>query len=641
MAWNAGLIGPYLSIASYGGTPLRVMAGPGTGKTFALMRRVSRLLETGTPPSSILVVSFTRTAANDLICHLKSLGSPGADQVVASTLHSLSFALLRKNAVFQATNKVPRPLVNFEVDSMISDLAGNFGGKTSVKTFLRAFEAYWATLQHHQPGWPQDPTQQSFHRELMHWLAYHKAMLIGELVPLALDYILQNPASPHVPTYLHTLVDEYQDLNRADQALIDALAQNGTLTVAGDEDQSIYTGLRHARPESIAQFHQTHANTHDDPLYECKRCPSLPIQMANALILHNHPQRPSTICSAPGCGVGEVYIVQHNSVQDEVTATAAFLDWYLASRNDVKPGDTLVLSTRRLIGYAIRDELVRLGRNAQSFFAEECLEKLSARAGYCLLTLLARPGDRPALRSWLGLGHNDWRSSAYQRIWQAAENAGLSPRELLDRVATGAMSAPAHTADIIQGYKELLTTITPMAGVSGAPLIDLLWPPGDADCADVRGIALTIAASVQSPADMLDELVTTITQPELPSDRDDVIKVMSLHKSKGLTAKCVVVVGCVAGALPTVRSGLSSSAQRESIEEQRRLFYVSITRTRQILVLSSAASAPYRDAMQMGLTVARHLGPNAVLQASPFMSELGVHAPLALSGNQWRSQLGF
>lgn len=648
MAWNTGLTGPHLNIASYPGTPLRVMAGPGTGKTFAIMRRVSRLLETGIQPSSILVVSFTRTAANDLVSQLKSLGSPGAGQVMASTLHSLSFALLRKNAVFQATGRVPRPLMDFEVDVMITDLARSFGGKTNTRDLLRAFEAYWATLQHHQPGWPQDPVQQAFHRALIHWLTYHKAMLIGELVPRALDYILQNPATPHVPIYAHTLVDEYQDLNRADQALIDALARQGTLTVVGDEDQSIYTGLRHARPEGIVQFHQTHANTHDEPLHECKRCPSQPIQMANALILHNHPQRPSTICSAPGCGAGEVYIVQHNSVQDEVTSTAAFIDWYLANRGNVTQEDTLVLSTRRLIGYAIRDELVRLGRSAQSFFAEECLEKPSARAGYCLLTLLARPDDHPALRSWLGLGHIDFRSSAYQRIQETAEAARISPRELLDKITTGSLSVPAHTTsvpahttDLVQRYQGLSAAMTPLAGASGTALVDMLWPPGDPDCADVRGMALTIAATAPSPAKMLEELVTTITQPELPSDTDDVIRIMSLHKSKGLTAKCVVVVGCVAGALPTIRSGLSATAQQQSFEEQRRLFYVAVTRTRQTLVLSGAASAPYRDAMHMGLTVARHRGNAAVLQAPVFMSELGVQAPTALSGSQWRARVGF
>lgn len=132
------------------------MAGPRTGKTFAAMRRIARLLETGTPPTTILTVSFTRTAANDLISQLQSLGSPGADRVVASTLHSLCFSMLSKNAVFQTTNRVARPLF-FEIDCMVADLAQGFGGKRTIFDLLKAFESYWATLQHHQPGWPQDP----------------------------------------------------------------------------------------------------------------------------------------------------------------------------------------------------------------------------------------------------------------------------------------------------------------------------------------------------------------------------------------------------------------------------------------------------------------------------------------------------
>lgn len=641
MSWDTGLTGTPLNIARFAGTPLRVMAGPGTGKTFALMRKVSRLLEEGTAPSSILVISFTRTAANDLITNLTALASPGADQVVASTLHSLSLALLYENSVFQATNRVPRLLMNFEVDCIINDLAGTFGGKTATRTFLRAFEAYWATLQHHQPGWPQDPTQQAFQRSLITWLTYHESMTLGELVPRALDFIRQNPASPKIPSYAHTLVDEYQDLNRADQALVDVLARNGTLTIVGDEDQSIYTSLRHAQPDGIVQFHQTHTHTHDEPLFECRRCPGLPIELANALILHNHPQRPSTITPTQGCGIGEVYIVQHNSVQEEVTSTAAFLDWYLANNPEVSPGEVLVLSPRRRIGYAIRDELVGLNLSAQSFFTEECLDNDSARAGYCLLNLLVHPEDRPALRSWLGLGHTNWRASAYQRIWQAANSAGISPRELLDNIVAGSVQAPLHTAPLVQRYRDLLAALTPLAGMTGTALIDLLWSPGDSECADIRNIAITIGAGSISPNELLKEIQATITQPELPGSRDDVIRVMSLHKSKGLTAKCVIVVGCVAGALPTIKSGLSQVETQRTIEEQRRLFYVAITRTSQTLVLSSSASAPFADAMGMGLRIAGRLGPNVVLQASPFMSELGPQAPTTLSGSQWKALLGF
>lgn len=641
MAWNTGLVSPYLDIAAYQGTPLRVMAGPGTGKTFAVMRRVARLLESGVSPSSIMAVTFTRTAANDLVRQLKSLGTPGANQVIAKTLHSLCFALLSRNAVFQATNRVARPLIDFEVDCMITDLATNFKGKRAASELVKAFEAYWATLQHHRPGWPQDPVQQNFHRELLHWLTYHQAMLIGELVPRALDYILQNPASPEAPSYAHVLADEYQDLNRADQVLIDSLAQRGTLTVIGDEDQSIYTVLRHARPDGIVRFHETHTNTHDVPLHDCIRCPTQVVHMANSLILHNHPQLPSTIKPVAQNGPGEVYIVQHNSIQDEITFIAAFIDWYLANHAGVKPGEVLVLSTRRFIGYAIRDELLRLGHAAQSFFTERCLEKLPAREGYCLLRLLVHPDDRPAVRTWLGIGHNNWRTAAYQRIWQAAQANGISPRGLLDKIAAGSMQAPPYTSDLVQRYSDLTARLASLAGMTGPALVDMLWPPGDPDCADIRGIALTVVGTVQSPAEILDEIVATITQPELPRERDDVIRVMSLHKSKSLTAKCVLVVGCIAGALPRLGAGLSSAAQQQAIEEQRRLFYVATTRTTHTLVLSSAATAPYGDAMQMGLTVAYGVGGNAVLQASPFMNELGPDAPPALSGNQWRSQLGF
>jgi DNA helicase II / ATP-dependent DNA helicase PcrA len=110
MPWHTGIQGTHLNIAAYPGTPLRVVAGPGTGKTFALMRRVARLLEQGAQPNRILAVTFTRTAANDLVEKLAVLGVPGADLVAAKTLHALSFGLLSRNAVFQALGRTARPL---------------------------------------------------------------------------------------------------------------------------------------------------------------------------------------------------------------------------------------------------------------------------------------------------------------------------------------------------------------------------------------------------------------------------------------------------------------------------------------------------------------------------------------------------
>jgi UvrD/REP helicase N-terminal domain len=268
MAWNTNLQGPHLNIAAFTGTPLRVVAGPGTGKTFALMRRVARLLEQGVQPNRILAVTFTRTAAGDLV--EKLAGVPGADTVAAKTLHSLSFGLLSRTAVFQALGRNARPLMDFERNTLVCDLKDQFGGKKAVNALIEAFEAYWARLQHHAPGWPTDPKEQAFDHALRNWLIFHRAMLIGELVPLAYDFVHQNPTHPDIPHYSHIVVDEYQDLNRADQALIDALAGQAAVTVVGDEDQSIY-GFRYAHPEGIVEYPQTHANTHDELLIECRR----------------------------------------------------------------------------------------------------------------------------------------------------------------------------------------------------------------------------------------------------------------------------------------------------------------------------------------------------------------------------------
>ncbi|MGE0406270.1 MAG: UvrD-helicase domain-containing protein, partial [Candidatus Korobacteraceae bacterium] len=376
-----------MSIAAYAGTPLRVVAGPGTGKTFALMRRVARLLESGVQPNRILAVTFTRTAANDLVEKLAQLGVQGADLVQAKTLHSLSFGLLSRNTVFQALGRNPRPLMDCERDTLVCDLQDQFGGKRNVNRLIEAFEAYWARLQHQQPGFPTDPIEQAFSHALNDWLVFHCAMLIGEVVPKALDFILHNPAHPDIPRFDNVLVDEYQDLNRADQALIDAIAGNSAVTVVGDEDQSIYS-FRHAHPEGIVEYPQSHANTHDELLDECRRCPRRVVQIANALITHNQRLAPKNLTPCQQNGEGEVYIVQHDSVDDEVHTLSAYIEWYLTNNPNTPAGEVLVLVNRRKLGNAIRDVLNTSAQQnnqqwtAQSFYFEDALSTTIAAESF-------------------------------------------------------------------------------------------------------------------------------------------------------------------------------------------------------------------------------------------------------------------
>ena len=139
MTWQEGIVGVQLDIARETRSPLHVLAGPGTGKTLAMMRRIARLLEARADLKRILAVSFTRTAARDLREQLLQLGARGAETVAATTLHSLCFSALLADAVFDATQRRARPLMAFEINQLVNDLKDRFGGKREVPKLIDAY----------------------------------------------------------------------------------------------------------------------------------------------------------------------------------------------------------------------------------------------------------------------------------------------------------------------------------------------------------------------------------------------------------------------------------------------------------------------------------------------------------------------
>lgn len=173
--WADGLTGATRRIAETRQSPLRVLAGPGTGKTFALMRRVMRLLEEGRNPRGIFVCTFTRTAARDLQNELSLLGVPGAEDVRAGTVHAFCFRLLSRAEVLEATGRVPRPLLKFEERFLLEDLRGvNGEGIRALGKRLNAFAAAWARLQTETPGWPLDRRDRAFYAALEAWVQFHR-----------------------------------------------------------------------------------------------------------------------------------------------------------------------------------------------------------------------------------------------------------------------------------------------------------------------------------------------------------------------------------------------------------------------------------------------------------------------------------
>jgi DNA helicase II / ATP-dependent DNA helicase PcrA len=169
MPWNANLdpATPAYGIAADQSRFVRVVAGPGTGKSFALKRRVARLLETGTDPKRILPVTFTTVAAEDLQREMMQIGVEGCDQVRGSTLHALGMKMLCRQNVLQATGRIARPLNRFEIEPFLHDLKGAFGKKRQIEKRIRAYESAWARLQYEEPGYAQSDEDQTFERELL------------------------------------------------------------------------------------------------------------------------------------------------------------------------------------------------------------------------------------------------------------------------------------------------------------------------------------------------------------------------------------------------------------------------------------------------------------------------------------------
>ena len=644
MAWDDGLAGTARDIAATDHTPLRVMAGPGTGKSFAMKRRAARLLEAGQDARRILAVTFTRNAAASLVKDLHDLGAPGSENIRAGTLHAFCFSLLSKQDVFQYLNRVARPIVTFaqsgvlqfEGGTMLDDLvnSGAFGPKRECTKRIRAFEAAWARLQSDAAGWPQDPVDRAFQTALVDWLRFHRAMLIGELVPEALRFLRNNPGCEARSAFDHVIVDEYQDLNRAEQDLIQLLSGDRAIAIVGDVDQSIYR-FRHANPDGIQTYDTRYPGTHDEVLRECRRCPTRVVTIADHLIAHNHPGAAGPhLRPLSGNAAGDIHLVQWDSVDEEATGLSDYVRTLV--ERGIAPGDILILTPRRLLGYAIRDRLRERNVPVHSFYHEEALETEDAQRSFALLSLLADIEDRVALRWWLGHGSPSARRNAYQRLRQHCEQSGTSPKAALDACVAGTLSI-RNTNELVARYRDLNLVLDNLRQRTIPELVDELMPPGSDSCAVLREAALLDMPQMESVSDLFDCLRTSVTQPSMP-EKADYVRVMSLHKSKGLTSKVVIISGCTQGLIPFVNLDETPEEADATLQEQRRLFYVAITRCTETLVISSAVRMQRKFAWKIGARVSTGTGATAATIASRFIDELGPSAPAAKRGSTWTQE---
>ena len=636
MTWDAGISDPHRSIAASTRSRIGVLAGPGTGKTgFGLMRRVARLLEEGTRGDRILLLSFTRVAAADLRDKVAQLESPGIENVKATTLHGYCFGLLKRESVLTITGRTPRILLAHEVDLMLRDIGGAFGSIHDRRRLLEVFVAAWARGIEDQPVVAGTNADREFELAIQTWLREHRAMLIGEVVLAAYRYLATNPEAIELGAFDHVIADEYQDLNVLEQRLLDTLAERGALCVAGDDDQSIYS-VRHANPEGILSFLKR-----DDvqafTINICRRCPESVLAIANSLIRQAPGRVKDDLLPCDDIKPGTVAIVQWSDVNAEVDGIASNIAADIGSGRR-EPGDVLVLTNWRKLGERIRSRLAELEIPARSYFTEEELASDEGRAALALLRLVVDPSDSAAIRVLVGLGDSTGRSDAYRRLLAVCRSEAQSPANVLSRLRDGErldVTVPA----LVQRFAQAIAKVEQMRGLELAGLVDALFPEDQGSTAELRSVALIALVEATNPEGLLRAILESVTQEDVPQ-HPDFVRVMSLHKSKGLTSPSVIVAGAIDGVLPTIPSD-DLNVRDRSISEGRRLFYVAVTRAADELLISSASSMDLADANARGVRYdrrsIRRSGTRFTVRtlASPYIAELGPSAPRPKRGQSW------
>ncbi|HEY4268217.1 MAG TPA: ATP-dependent helicase, partial [Galbitalea sp.] len=310
------------------GQAVRLVAGPGTGKSASVEERFRWLLDDqAADPRSVFGVSFTRASANDLRIrvgkYLEDNGvAVGPGDLRVSTLHSLALQLLVRASLLGTYPVRPRVLDDWEVENVFDAEFRSTTGRSKgrCEDIRKEHEAIWNTGVPVPPGYiaPDPPITAE---ERAAFLAFHglttqsyAAVLPGEIVRLCVERIESGLlVLRDVADMAFLIVDEYQDLNPLDIKFVDQLHDDGVaIFAAGDDDQSIYS-FRFASPGGIQDFLNRHPLAGDHILEGCFRCASDIVDAADDLIQHFSPATriPKTLESLWGTAIppesGEVF----------------------------------------------------------------------------------------------------------------------------------------------------------------------------------------------------------------------------------------------------------------------------------------------------------------------------------------------
>ncbi len=609
-------------------TPVRLIAGPGTGKSFTIQERVNWLLQNGVPPETIFVISFTRASAFDLRQRIHGYclqqGRPNPEAVSVTTLHSLALRALRTARLLTYYPSSPLILDDWEVKnifdnefSIVARSANNNQGYTPgrCEDIRKDYEAFCGTgiyspaslIPPNPPiSQPERTNYQTFH---VSRTQIYSCVLPGELVKQCVEQMqsgIFDPVALLGMSYL--IVDEYQDLNPVDLQFIDLLiGQNINTFVAGDDDQSIYS-FRFASPQGIQLFNQRFVNAVTHEIVDCFRCTPEVLEAAHSLINANSepnrlPKQTSSLYS--NATPPEQGVVHHWSFRSGVAEARAIASSCNKLMQRGLPANEImiILSNTRAQLDTILQELDSVAVQYESPRAEAFIDTRLGRFILGILRVTCNNEDYLAHRLILGQYPNVGAITCNQ-IAEIVSANNLNFKDLCyNPLPNGLFTARTLTAlnntrticgitinwqasDTLQLRTNEINNM--IMNSFGDPDLQI-WEdqivnlPQDITLEELRDY-LWIDKPEQL-SKLLDNIYTRlgIARPENAMNQPKV-KVMTIHGAKGLSAKVVFIPGLEENMLPSVNripyNGL--------VLEAARMLYVSITRAKSACVVSHA-----------------------------------------------------
>lgn len=612
------------------GPPLLIVAGAGSGKTRVLTHRIAHLMAARhVQPGQILAITFTNKAAAEMRERVEALVGPVARSMWVSTFHSACVRILRREAskvglkstfsIYDAADSqrmMALVMRDLDLDPKRFPPRSFSHQVSNLKNELIDEETYASQVVE---GTHQERTLAEAYSSYQRRLRQANALDFDDLIMTTVNILRVFPdvAEHYRRRFRHVLVDEYQDTNHAQYALVKELVGHqvsdaalgevppAELCVVGDADQSIYA-FRGATIRNIVEFEQDYPQAHTILLEQNYRSTQNILQAANAVIAKNEGRRPKNLWSESGAGAPIVGYVG-DSEHDEAAFVARTID-VLGDEQGVKPKDVAVFYRTNAQSRALEEVFVRVGLPYKVVGGTRFYERREVKDALAYLRVVSNPLDTVNLRRILNVPKRGIGDRAEACVSALAERERIPFVAALGRAAD-APGIATRSVSSINGFTALLESLrgvheSDQAGVGDlleaildqtGYLSELRRSPDPQDETRVENLAELVAVAKEfdenypggSLEDFLEQVSLVADTDEIPEEEGEdngVVTLMTLHTAKGLEFPVVFLTGMEDGTFPHLRA----LGDPKELEEERRLAYVGITRARERLHLSRA-----------------------------------------------------